>query len=61
MSITDQIEEMLHRARQNQENTRQFQETYNELLNKGLVQKREYDLPVLDVLGYSQKPIFIQG
>ncbi|WP_104657343.1 hypothetical protein [Ralstonia insidiosa] len=50
MDIADRVTELLERQ-QAKRTVQEFQAQYRELVEKGLVEKRTYDLPQVNVMG----------
>ncbi len=51
MNIADRVSELLQKHPQQPKNVQEFQARYRELVEKGLIEKRTYDLPQVNVMG----------
>ncbi|QOK90195.1 hypothetical protein HF908_00900 [Ralstonia pseudosolanacearum] len=51
MDIADRVTELLERQQPTRRTVQDLQAQYRELMEKGLVEKRTYDLPQVNVMG----------
>lgn len=55
MTIADRVSELLQKQPEQPKNMQEFQARYRELVEKGLVEKRTYDLPQVNVMGVARQ------
>lgn len=58
MSLTDQVSEMLHMEKNKLSDIKDDLKNFERLVSIGLIRRREYDLPPVNVFGSSKKPSF---